>query len=82
MWGAVMGKIHEGLEPKEFTDSSYVHKRYYCTSSGLLATNACPSKDIGWYTENNLPESCNEHAGDVLDAPQEEKTEQTAEKKE
>ena len=77
MWGAVMQKVHEGLEPKEFTDSTYVHKRYYCTSTGLLATNACPSKDIGYYTDNNSPEACTTHGGELLDAPQPEKTEET-----
>lgn len=77
MWGAVMQKVHEGLEPKEFTNSTYVHKRYYCTSTGLLATNACPSKDIGYYTDNNSPEACTTHGGELLDAPQPEKTEET-----
>lgn len=77
MWGAVMSKIHDGLEPKEFTDSTYVHKRYYCTSTGLLATNACPSKDVGYYTDNNSPEACTTHGGELLDAPQAEKSEET-----
>ena len=66
MWGAVMSKIHSGLEPKEFTDSPYATQRYYCTSTGNLATSACPSKAIGWYKKSNTPSPCTEHGGSAL----------------
>lgn len=69
MWGAVMSKIHTNLEPKSFTESSYAVDRYYCTSTGLLATDACPSKAEGWYKKNKVPGVCTTHGGKALDAP-------------
>ncbi len=69
MWGAVMSKIHTGLEPKEFNVSSYAVDRYYCTETGNLATDACPSKAIGWYKKNNVPDVCTRHEGTALDTP-------------
>lgn len=69
MWGAVMSEAHKGLEAKEFEISSFAADRYYCTSTGLLATENCPSKDVGWYRRNDIPSVCTEHAGTALDAP-------------
>ena len=77
MWGAVMSKIHSGLEAKSFDESSYAVERYYCTSSGLLATDACPSKAVGWYKKSNVPGVCTAHAGTALDAPGAEAEENT-----
>lgn len=81
MWGAVMSEIHTGLEAKSFTESKYAVSRYYCTSTGLLATDACESKAIGWYKKNNIPSVCTTHGGTALDAPSAE-TENTEEKSE
>ena len=69
MWGAVMSKVHANLEPKSFTESSYAVDRYYCTTTGLLATDACPSKAEGWYKKNKVPGVCTTHGGKALDAP-------------
>lgn len=80
MWGSVMGKIHSGLPAKEFADSSYAVDRYYCTETGMLATDTCPSKAVGWYKKTRqsqdkskdkiyMPEACTTHVGTVLDAP-------------
>ena len=66
-----MSKIHTGLEPKEFEVSSYATERYYCTSTGLLATSACPSKNVGWYKKSNTPGVCTAHAGTALKTPAE-----------
>ncbi len=84
MWGAVMSKIHTGLEAKEFSVSSYAVDRYYCTSTGLLATDACPTKAVGWYTKNGTPKACTTHAGTALGKPGDEPLEEDAaeEKKE
>lgn len=73
MWGAVMSKVHSGLEAKSFEESSYAVSRYYCTETGLLATDACPSKSVGWYKKNNVPSVCTSHSGTALDAPKAEK---------
>ncbi len=69
LWGAVMSKVHTGLEAKEFAVSSYAADRYYCTETGLLATDTCPSKAVGWYRKNGIPEVCTNHTGRTLDSP-------------
>lgn len=69
MWGAVMSKVHKGLPEKEFVDSKYVVKRFYCTETGLLATGSCPSKKVGWYKQSHLPEACKTHSGTALGDP-------------
>ena len=69
MWGAVMSKVHTGLEAKNFSTSSYAMDRYYCTETGKLATSACPSKAVGWYKKGNIPEMCGNHPGEAIDSP-------------
>lgn len=69
MWGNVMSKIHKGLKAKEFTDSSYATEKYYCTSTGQLATSSCPKKAIGWYRKSNIPTACTSHTGKLLSDP-------------
>lgn len=69
MWGGVMSKINAGLTPKEFQDSEYAVRRYYCTETGLLAKDTCPSKRIGWYRINDIPDGCSAHIGNLLDSP-------------
>lgn len=72
MWGSVMGKIHAELPTKDFADSSYAYDRYYCTETGLLATDTCPTKAVGWYKKGKLPEMCTAHTGTPLGAPSQE----------
>ena len=69
MWGSVMSKVHTGLEKKEFKDSKYALDRYYCTQTGKCATDACPSKAVGWYKKNNVPSLCDSHPGNTIDSP-------------
>lgn len=69
MWGGVMSKIHNGLTPKEFPTSEYAVRRYYCNSTGHLATSSCPSKSVGWYRKGNIPGVCTTHGGVPLDSP-------------
>lgn len=71
MWGAVMSKIHTGLTAKDYEISSYAVDRFYCTETGLLATDACPSKSVGWYTKGNVPSICKNHNGTALGTPEE-----------
>ena len=67
MWKTVMQRIHKDLEVKEFTDSEFVYHRYYCKSTGLLATDLCVDKAEGWYKSNiALPSACTEHIGTLL----------------
>ncbi len=67
MWGNVMSKVHSGLKAKKFTDSDYATKKEYCTSTGLIANEGCPSKATGWYRKSNIPETCTTHVGKPKD---------------
>lgn len=78
LWGNVMSKAHEGLEAKEFEDSTYTVQKYYCRSSGNLATAGCPDKAVGWYKKSNIPPLCTAHTGEAVADPGTEKTEDTA----
>lgn len=69
LWAEVMSKIHSGLKVREFEESDYAVKRYYCTETGLLANDTCPSKDIGWYKEAFVPKACTTHVGVTLEEP-------------
>ncbi|MBQ6825253.1 MAG: transglycosylase domain-containing protein [Clostridia bacterium] len=77
MWGNVMSPVHSKLKAKEFEDSSYASKKYYCTATGDLATDACPSKAIGWYRQSNIPSTCSSHQGKLLATPGSEEDKKT-----
>jgi len=70
MWGAVMSKANAGLETKSFETSQYAKPYYYCTSTGLLATESCPSKALGWYKKSGVPAVCTSHGGKALSVPE------------
>lgn len=76
LWGNVMSKAHAGLEAKEFENSFYAVEKYYCKSSGDLATSGCPDKAVGWYKKSNLPKACTAHQGELLGAVGEEPSEE------
>lgn len=62
IFDAVMNLVHKGLESKSFTKfSPIVEQHAYCTSTGLLATEFCPNKAMGWYSKENLPGYCTSH---------------------
>ncbi len=70
MWREVMSRIHKDLPVKDFNDSTYAVSKMYCTSSGLLATDACPHKKEGWYKVSNIPTMCTEHpSAPIVDTP-------------
>lgn len=60
IYKTVMDKIHAGLADKEFVDVSDAVKRYYCTSTGKLASSSC-AKAVGWFNEKDLPSYCSGH---------------------
>ncbi len=66
LWGAVMSKVLAKLPAENFEDSKYVESRYYCKSSGLLATDACTEKAVGWY-KRSYRDTCKVHEGTILD---------------
>ena len=59
VWSTVMNRIHEGLPEKDFAYAPTVVERAYCTRTGLLAGDTCPSKATGYYKANRLPDACN-----------------------
>ena len=63
LWKNLMLPIHEGLEAKDFTYSDKVQALQYCTESGDLATENCPSTATGWYKETYIPSTCILHRG-------------------
>ena len=58
LWKNLMLPIHEELEAADFTYSENVQALQYCTESGDLATENCPSTATGWYKETYIPSSC------------------------
>ena len=61
IYKTVMDEVHEGLAEKEFEDNSELVKKYYCTSTGKLASSNCSSRAAGWYIEEHLPSYCSGH---------------------
>ena len=78
LWGNVMSKAHAGLKEKEFKNSSYAVEKYYCKSTGNLATDGCPEKAVGWYKKSNTPELCTAHAGEAMGNPADTPLEETS----
>ena len=70
MWSSVMSEVHKGLEVKSFETSEYALPYYYCTQTGELATDSCPSKALGWYRKSNVPHACKTHSGTAIGRPE------------
>ena len=67
MWVNVMKRVHADLEAKDFVDSEFVTRRYYCASTGMLATDMCTDIREGYYKTNySLPSACTVHKGTLL----------------
>ena len=64
VWHAAMKKILADLPLKDFPESDLVTYRYYCTSTGKLATTNCSNKALGWFKTSYLP-LC-EHGSTIL----------------
>lgn len=69
MWREVMSRIHKNLPEKDFVDSTYAVAKEYCTSTGLIATDACPRKKTGWYKVSNVPGMCTSHPSAPVSEP-------------
>lgn len=61
IWKTVMSEVMDGLPSKSFEYSSDVIERAYCTQTGKLAKESCPSQMTGYYKSGNLPDYCTEH---------------------
>lgn len=60
VWANVMGQLHEGLDVIDFTPSDNVVQAQYCTITGLLASDGCPTA-TGYYKAGALPDYCSGH---------------------
>ncbi len=60
MWKNVFGEIADAGTVKTFKGDSNVTQLKYCTKTGLIATADCQSTAIGYYKNNNIPDTCHE----------------------
>ena len=58
LYKSLMGPLHEGLEPKQWLVWGDVQQATYCTTSGDLAGESCPTTAVGWYKTSNMPPVC------------------------
>lgn len=72
VWKNVFGDMCESGRTKTFTENTDVVKRYYCTESGLLASEFCPhSTEYGYYKRTALPDICSGVHEDEEEIPEE-----------
>ncbi len=63
IWHAIMERIHQDLEDKDFEMPSSVVQKTVCTRTGLLAVSGCPSR-TDYFDKDTAPtESCSGHGG-------------------
>ncbi|HJC33037.1 MAG TPA: transglycosylase domain-containing protein [Candidatus Mediterraneibacter faecipullorum] len=61
IWNAIMERIHQNLEYKDFEIPTSVVQKSICTETGLLAVSGCPSR-TDYFDKDTLPtESCPGH---------------------
>ncbi|MDR1753658.1 MAG: transglycosylase domain-containing protein [Eubacterium sp.] len=65
IWSDVMVDLIDTSAPKSFVPDSTVLTLSYCTETGLLATSKCPSTNIGYYRQSNVPHSCDSKHDDT-----------------
>ncbi len=68
MWKNIFGDIADAGEIKEFTPSTTVVEREYCTKTGLIAGRNCQDTAVGYYKRTNIPATCSgDHTPTELD---------------
>ena len=61
IWNAIMERIHQNLEYKDFEIPTSVVQKSICTETGLLAVSGCPAR-TDYFDKDTLPtESCPGH---------------------
>lgn len=76
LWKAIMDRIHENLEDKDFEIPSSVVQCTVCSETGLLAVSSCPSYTEYFSTDNAPTQSCSGH---YVETEPEETTDETSE---
>ncbi len=69
LWNQAMKALHENLPIKEFEMPESVEEHKYCTATGKLATDDCPSTDTGWYKKEFMPGYCEKHVSTPVTPP-------------
>lgn len=68
MWKNIFGDIAEAGEIAEFTPSSMVVEREYCTVTGMIAGSNCTDTATGYYKKTNIPATCSgDHTPTAID---------------
>ncbi len=60
-WRNVMNKCQAELPSKSFPVAKDVIQLEFCRVNGCIANANCTEREIGYYTEDNLPPVCMEH---------------------
>ena len=60
-WRNVMNAAQKNLPVKSFAVPETVLVLEFCADSGNIANFNCPTKEQGYYTEDNLPRVCSRH---------------------
>jgi penicillin-binding protein 1A len=58
VWKNVFGDIADTGNGKQFPDCPGIIEAYYCTQTGNLAGGTCPTGNVGYYTDDNMPPYC------------------------
>ena len=66
LWNKSMLALHEGLEAISFDRKGNTVEQEFCTETGMLATEKCPTKRVGVYKQNHQPEPCTKHGPTVV----------------
>lgn len=61
VYNNVMSYLLDGYEKKDFDLGNKLVEKYYCSSTGLLAKDTCPSKQKGYYKASYIPKYCTTH---------------------
>lgn len=63
LWNRAMLALSGNLPAKGFEQKGNTQELYFCKETGELATDKCPSTDIGVYKASNTPGYCKVHEG-------------------
>lgn len=78
IWNAIMERIHQDLEYKDFEVPTSVVQKSICTETGLLAVSGCPAR-TDYFAKDTLPtESCPGHVREEAPDRDDENTDEPA----
>lgn len=66
LWANVMKAVHKDKKAARFKKPDSVVTRKVCRTSGKLATKNCTSTYTEYFTEDNLPKTCDGHEAEKI----------------